>query len=94
MKERQEVNSKATVLTSKMRLPPIAQDKANHAIYGALIFFVLQFVLSPVFALLGVAIVAATKEIYDFISKSGTPDVLDFLATIAGSLPLFFLLSC
>ena len=80
-----------------MKLPLIPQDKANHAIYGALVYFILQFALSPVFALLGVAFFAATKEIYDFVSKSGTPESLDFLVTISGALPLFlieFLLPC
>lgn len=79
-----------------MKLPIIAQDKANHAIYGALIFFALQFALSPLFALLGVAFIAAAKEVYDFVTDSGTPESLDFLVTIAGALPLFLLkiLSC
>lgn len=76
-----------------MRLPLIPQDKANHAIYGAAIFFVLQFAFVPVFALLGVASIAAAKEIYDFVTDSGTAEITDFLATIAGTIPLF-LLSC
>lgn len=74
-----------------MKLPLIPQDKANHVIYGAMIYYLLQFVVSPMFALLGVALVAAAKEIYDVVSKSGTPESLDFLVTIAGALPLFLI---
>lgn len=76
-----------------MKLPLIPQDKANHAIYGALIFFVLQFFVAPVIALVVVVTVAFIKEVYDRVSGTGTSDVLDFLVTIAGAIPLF-LLSC
>lgn len=76
-----------------MKLPLIPQDKANHAIYGALIFFVLQFFVAPIIALFAVAIVAFLKEVYDRVTHSGNSEVLDFLVTIAGAIPLF-LLSC
>lgn len=77
-------------------LPLIPQDKANHFIYGCLIYFVLQVILTPVFALIATSGIAIAKEVYDKKSKKGTPEILDALYTIAGAIPLFTLeiLSC
>ena len=79
-----------------MKLPLIPQDKANHIIYGAMVYYVLQFFFPPILSLLGVTIVAASKEIYDVVSKKGTPDLYDFVMTIVGAIPFFLLklLSC
>ena len=66
-----------------MNLPVIPQDKANHAIYGAAAAFVgLALMSMPAGALLCFA-VAAGKEVYDKW-RGGTPDVVDFAATLAG----------
>lgn len=57
-----------------MNLILIPQDKANHAIYGAVIFLIFAFLLgvggvphATGFALLAVVIVGAIKELSDYI---------------------------
>ena len=68
-----------------MKLPLIPQDKANHFIYGLLIFTLISTLLNVMFGL-GVCIVAAfAKELYDLQHKTiHTPDIYDALWTIAG----------
>ena len=77
-----------------MTLPLIPQDKANHYIYGNLIFLVV-FVLSSLvvsaglaasLALFAVAVAGIGKEIYDSITGTGTPEVMDAVYTITGGL--------
>ena len=70
-----------------MNLPVIPHDKANHFAYGA--------VLAGIGALHSVlagaalcAVFAIGKELYDRVSKRGTPDLNDALATLAGALPV------
>jgi hypothetical protein len=74
-----------------MKLPVIPADKANHMIYGSMIYFVCHFFMPPVIALATVAIVAAAKEVYDGYSKTGNAEINDFVATVIGALPLFYL---
>ena len=65
----------------------IPVDKANHFIAGTLVYCIAALFTSPALALLPVIAVAAGKEIYDALSKKGTPDVIDCLFTIAGAIP-------
>jgi hypothetical protein len=74
-----------------MKLPSISAlmyqlpaDKANHFIYGVGLFIVLAFICDPLFAVVLVAVVATVKELYDGITKTGTPDAWDAVATAAG----------
>lgn len=67
-----------------MKLPLIAQDKANHFVYGALGTFAVQLMSDPLTALIVCGLVAAAKEFYDHVSKKGTPDLFDFLWTLGG----------
>ena len=76
-----------------MNLPLIRQDLANHAVYGSVVFTV-GYMLAPVInkpaLLIGALLVVAfaiAKEIYDKVSKKGTPDPLDAIATVAGAAP-------
>ena len=66
-----------------MSLPTLPSDKANHLAYGAAIACIggLHSVLAGAAMCLAFAV---GKEIYDFVSKSGTPDPLDAAATLAG----------
>lgn len=71
----------------------LPQDKANHAIYGAVIACVLLMLgVSPTASLLCVAVVGAGKEIADWaINRMAGLRVhgvefLDFVATVAGGL--------
>lgn len=72
-------------------LPLIPQDKANHVIYGMIIYYLAQFILTPVATLALVVAFAIGKEVYDWLSKKGTPEFLDFMSTVMGALPLYIL---
>jgi hypothetical protein len=65
----------------------IPVDKANHFIVGTIIYVLSAFILSPLFAMIPVIIIGLSKEIYDYITKKGTPDIIDFLFTVLGALP-------
>lgn len=59
------------------------KDKLTHLYFGCLIYAILAF-LSPVFAIVMVYIVAASKELaYDKLMKRGTVELLDFIWTAA-----------
>lgn len=73
-------------------IPVIPHDKANHALYGYVIYtvgsFAGRFVGQPVPAGLAMtAVFALGKEVYDKVSGKGTPDKMDFVATMAGAVP-------
>ena len=66
-------------------LPQLPQDKANHLIYGLLMFMVMTPFTGALLAVLTVAIIGALKEIiHDKLMGKGTPDFWDFVATAAG----------
>lgn len=74
-----------------MSLPLIPQDKANHIVYGSVIFAAAYALFSfaglpalPIAA--GIVVIAAVaKELWDRAHKeTHTPDPLDALATIGG----------
>ena len=70
-----------------MNLYMLPHDKANHFAYGA----ALAAVGAMHSVLAGAALCAAFaigKEVYDRVSRRGTPDVLDAVATMAGALPV------
>jgi formiminotetrahydrofolate cyclodeaminase len=67
-----------------MNLPVLPQDKANHAVYGAVIAAIVSIVGLPL-ALLVVAGFALGKEVYDW-RQNKQPEVLDALATVCGGL--------
>lgn len=66
----------------------IPVDKANHFIAGTLTYCLASLFLTPMVALIPVVIIGVAKEVYDKCSKKGTPDVVDFIYTIAGALPV------
>lgn len=72
-------------------LPVIPLDKANHVVYGSVIFtaayvvFFLAGLPALPLAVGAVVVLAVGKEIYDKLHKDKhTPDPLDALATLAG----------
>ena len=67
-----------------MKLPLIPQDKANHFVYGAAIALLPALTTDPLTALIVCDIFAAVKEFRDLVTKKGTPDLFDFLWTLAG----------
>ena len=64
----------------------IPQDKANHFVYGFLIFIFFNIFLSDLISLSIIVFIALIKEVYDKISKKGTPEILDFVFSILPSL--------
>jgi hypothetical protein len=66
-------------------------DKQYHFIAGMLIYLIAQSFMPVAWALIPVAAIATLKEVYDYISRKGTPDVNDLLFTIYGALPIFAL---
>lgn len=67
----------------------IPQDKANHFIYGFLVFFLANLFLSGLFSFLAVCVIASLKEIvYDKPTQKGTSDYKDFIWTVLPSILL------
>lgn len=81
-------------------LPQLAQDKANHHIYGEVAAAVGAVVLPPIARLLGyeldrraaaaiaAAVIGVAKEVVDKVTGKGTPSFADFVATASGALPV------
>lgn len=66
-------------------------DKQYHFIAGMLIYLIAQSFMTVFWALLPVVIIGTLKEVWDYLSKKGTPDVNDLLFTMYGALPIFAL---
>jgi hypothetical protein len=69
-------------------LPVIEQDKANHLIYGLIIFMISMLFLPPILSFTIVIIIAFLKEVVDTYIKGylrRREFVLDFLYTILGA---------
>ena len=64
-----------------MNLPQIPQDKANHIIFGWLIFFISNLFLNAYLSFSIVLLFAALKELYDEIYRFGF-DWKDLLSTL------------
>lgn len=68
-----------------MNLPQLPQDKANHALYCAVICTLLMLVLPIWLAATATLVIAATKElVIDWIRKGGEPSWLDMAANVVG----------
>ena len=65
----------------------IPKDKLLHSFYGVLIYLVAALV-SPVFGVIAVVVIAIAKEVYDEI-KYGGFDWVDIVATVAIPMVLF-----
>lgn len=72
-----------------MNMPLIPQDKANHFIYGLVIFLLVGLSFGAIPGLAAAALIGMVKEIYDKVSGKGTPDVYDFVATVVGGVAGF-----
>lgn len=68
-------------------LASIPHDKLLHSFYGILIYLVAALV-SPMFGILAVIVIAIAKEAYDEI-KYGGFDWVDIVATVAVPVALF-----
>ena len=63
-------------------------DKQYHFIAGLIIYFFSQFIFTTWVALIPVVAIGTAKELYDYVSKKGTPDINDLLYTIYGAIPI------
>jgi uncharacterized membrane protein len=63
----------------------IGRDKIKHFFAGLAIAIVAGLLFCPRIGLAIAAVVGALKEsIWDWLLKKGTPELLDFVATVAG----------
>lgn len=81
-----------------MMLPMLPQDKANHFIYGLIIFGLFKILLGrysvktfkrriPLIGIIVCSLFGISKEIYDLLNKdTHTPDIYDAAITILGGL--------
>ena len=61
------------------------QDKKKHVYAGLALSLLMGILLCPLVGLATAAVVGALKEIiWDWLLKKGTPEFLDFVATVAG----------
>ncbi|WP_461366939.1 hypothetical protein [Candidatus Darwinibacter acetoxidans] len=68
-----------------MRWFILQKDKLKHAIAGVALSIVAGLLYTPFWGLATAAVVGALKEIiWDWLLKKGTPELLDFVATVAG----------
>lgn len=66
-----------------MPLPTIPLDKANHAVVGSVVYAVVKILTrNPVYAVAASIVAAVAKEVYDKVSKKGTPELMDIVATV------------
>ena len=73
-----------------MKLPLIPLDKANHIIYGLVIYIIANLFVENILAFGAVVLFGAGKELYDYKSY-GKFDVFDLLATVSAALLLTIL---
>ena len=66
-------------------------DKQYHFITGMLIYIIACLFMPPIWAMVPVIAIGTAKEVYDYISMKGTPDINDLFYTIYGALPILIL---
>ena len=63
----------------------VPKDKVMHFCAGLALSILAGLLLCPLIGLATAAVVGALKEIiWDWLLKKGTPELLDFVATVAG----------
>ena len=63
------------------------KDKQKHIFAGLALSLLMGLLFCPLIGLATAAVVGALKEIiWDWLLKKGTPEFLDFVATVAGGL--------
>jgi VanZ family protein len=72
----------------KLQLPVIKQDKANHFIYGCVIYSLSSLLFTIPYSLLIVAVIAGLKELHDKYTPGSQVEVKDWIYTMLGCLPV------
>jgi len=70
----------------RFKLPLIPQDKANHFIYGIVIYFITNLVFGVFIAVMIGVIAGIGKEVYDELHDNHVSDWKDAAVTMAGVL--------
>ena len=63
----------------------IPQDKKKYFVAGFAITAIVSLFFGYIIGVIVAVIAAAGKELYDKVTGTGTPEVLDFVATIVGA---------
>jgi len=66
-------------------------DKQYHFIAGLCIYIITQLFMPTITALIPVIAIATAKEVWDYASGKGTPDINDLLYTIYGAMPILII---
>jgi hypothetical protein len=70
-----------------MPLPLVPQDKANHFAYGAVVSAIVSRCTGNRAAgFIAAVLFAFGKEVWDLVTKKGTPDIMDVVWTALGGL--------
>lgn len=64
----------------------ISQDKSKHFIAGFGIAIIASLFVGYLIAVIVAILAGAGKEIYDKVTGKGTPEFLDFVATVVGAI--------
>lgn len=64
----------------------IPQDKSKHFIAGFVIAIIASLFVGYLIAVIVAILAGAGKEIYDKVTGKGTPEFLDFVATVVGAI--------
>lgn len=67
---------------TELSLKYLKVDKLLHFFFGSVVFYLFLFIFNPVVALVANIIIAAGKEVYDYKSKKGQFEIMDFIFTI------------
>ena len=66
----------------------MSSDKQKHLLAGLALSILAGLLFCPIVGLATAAVIGALKEIvWDWLLKKGTPELLDFVATVAGVAP-------
>lgn len=63
----------------------IPHDKLLHYVAGTIIYALCSLFIG-LYAIVIVLVIAIGKEVYDYVSKKGTPEYMDIIATVLGGL--------
>ena len=61
------------------------KDKQKHFVVGFVISIILGILTNYYIGLIVSIIIGALKELYDLVTKKGTPDYMDFIVTSYGA---------
>ena len=70
----------------------LAIDKQKHLAVGIILSLTIPFI--GIYGLILCYVIGIGKEVYDYVSKKGTPEVLDAVWTVLPGTLLYIIISC